>query len=292
MPLIDSSYFDTSERNVPNTGQADVLSKLNNLIEIREREYLKAVLGYELFKLFLVGISSITPAQRYLDILLGVDFTGLNGRLKRWEGLISILSPSLVVTVPLTSTDDIFFTVGVAPGPAAGDTTYINSSLAGLAYRVTQRGIGPLEPLEDDDSNILTADIQINPTGGFTLLNSEFFILGDKFQIELLSTSIDVSGYSFVSVPDSPIADYVYFWWLKQNLSHTSGLGEVRSKAENSELVSPKHKAVKAWNDMAEKTALLHEFLRVNSPAVYPEYELYMSDSEVRYLVTKTNIFI
>lgn len=288
MALIDSSYFDVAERNVPNTGQADVLSLLNNLIATREREYLKAALGYELFKVFWVGISSITPAQRYMDILLGLDFTGQNGRLKRWEGLISVISPSLIITVPLTSTDDIFFTVGTLPAP--GDSDYINSSLAGLAYRVTQRGIGPLEPLEDDSSNIGTADILINPTGGFSWLNGTTFILGDKFQIELLSTTLDVSGYSVVSVPDSPIADYVYFWWLKQNHTLTSGLGEVKSKAENSVSVSPKHKAVKAWNDMSEKTALLYEFLKLNT-TVYPEFEAYMSDKELSYLLTKMNVF-
>lgn len=165
--LIDSSYFDTTERNVPNTGQADVLSSLNSLIAFREKEYLNKVLGYELSKAFLEGLdvgSDEIPDQKWLDIRDGVEFS-IYGRLNKWEGLIN-----------------------------------------------------------DDKS--------------------------------------------------SPIADYVYYWYLVGKVNHVSGTGQVQAKNENSEIVSSANQQVQAWNDMVDKTRFLSEFLYQNY-TVYPEYRDY-----------------
>ena len=97
-------------------------------------------------------------------------------------------------------------------------------------------------------------------------------------------------GAIVVAYPLSPIADYVYWYWLKHNHSQTSGLGEVRSELQNAVRVSPKHKAVKTWNDMVEKTWLLYEFLKVN-PTTYPEFQAYLSDPDINLMLTKINTF-
>lgn len=184
MSLINSSYF-IGEKNIPNITYADVSGVLNNLILAHENEYLKIALGYELFLLFMPGIIVATPNQRYLDILNGQDFTGENGKRKRWAGLISPATP----------------------------------------------------------------------------FNAQ-----------------------------SPIADYVYYYWLKFNHTQTSGLGEVRSEVQNAARVSPKHKAVMAWNGMVEKSWLLYEFLKVN-PVTYPEFQAYLSDPDINLMLTKINTF-
>ena len=290
MSLINSSYF-IGETNVPNKSYADVSIVLNSLIEKHEPEYLKTVLGYELFLNFMTGIQDTTPNQRYTDLLLGQDFTGQNGKLKRWGGFISLASGSNEVFINPAPINDFSFVVGVTLGaPVIGDTSYINTSLAGKTYKVTQRGFGPLEWLKDNNSNVATADIQYNLTGGFTWLNGVSFSTNDKYFITGIFDPIDISTLPLSFKPISPIADYVYWFWLKYNHSQTSGLGEVRSEAQNAVRVSPKHKAVMAWNDMVEKTWLLYEFLKVN-PVTYPEFQAYLSDPDINLMLTKINTF-
>ena len=189
MALINSSYF-INDNNVPNKSYADVSIVLNGLIDTHEPEYLKTVLGYELFLGFMAGIQVTTPDQRFTDLLIGKDFTGQNGKLKRWAGFINV---------------------------TPGTTTVVANAL-------------------------------------------------------------------------SPIANYVYWFWLKSNHTQTSGLGEVRNEAQNAVRVSPKHKAVKTWNDMVDKTWLLYEFLKVN-PGTYPEFQAYLSDPDINLMLTKINTF-
>ena len=287
MALISSSYF-IGERLIPNATEADITALIDNLILAHENDYMVKAMGYELFSLFNAGIQGPTPDQRYLDILLGLDFTGQNGRLKRWTGLISLSSSSLATFVNPSALNDFSFVVGTEP--IDGAISYVNATLSGKTYKVTQRGFGPLEPLKSDNSNILTADIRIDAGGGFTWLNGIKFSLNDKYFISGLFDPIDISTLPLEFNPASPIADYVYYYWLKFNHTQTSGLGEVRSDAQNAVRVSPKHKAVKAWNDMVDKTWLLYEFLKVNA-ATYPEFQDHLNDCEVQYLLTKINPF-
>ena len=285
MPLINSSYF-IGERNIPNTSYPEILSSLNNLIAIREKEYILKSLGYELFKGFWLSLANTTPAQRYVDILLGKEFTGMDGTLQKWDGLVSESSNTFTIN-PL---EDIFFTVGTLGAPANGTDTYTNSSLAGLNYTVTQRGFGPLEELKGDNSNVSTADIQILTSGGFKWLGATRFTQSDKYQIQFIGTVLTVSGYDVQSIPKSPIADYIYFYWLKQQHTQTSGIGEVRAEGQNSIRVSSKHKAAATWNDMSEKTCMLKEFL-IMSSSIYPEFQQYAGSRELWYLTSKINTF-
>lgn len=290
MSLINSSYF-IGERNVPNSTYPDVLSTLNNLIDVHEKKYLQRALGYELFKNFMAGLLEVTIEPRFLDILFGKEFTGVDGRLKKWMGLISVTEETPSIEISTSSVGiDLFFTVGIGSAPADGDDTYVNSSLANKQYKVIQRVYGPLEALKDDNSNVVTADIQINSSGGFTWLNGIKFSDADKYLIELQTATLDVTDVEIVPEPDSPIADYVYYYWLKNMHTQTAGIGQVKTDAQNAHVVSPKYKACDTWNNMAEKTSFLYELLRVNI-ADYPEYELYLNDSDLISLLTKIHPF-
>lgn len=285
--LIDSSYF-IGERNIPNTTYPEVSSMLDSLIAIREKEYLNKALGYELFKAFEAGLIQATPEQRMVDILLGKEFIGSNGALKLWKGLVSITTTNPWLSVSLSSANDLYFTVGVGSAPVNGDDTYVNTSLAGVTYRVVQRAYGPLEALEDDNSNVATADIQINPSGGFTWLNSITFGQGDKYAIQMISTDLDVSSYDVVPEPESPIADFVFYYYLRKQATQTAGIGQVSPKAENANVVSPVEDMCAAWNAMVEKTKVLAEFLNVNG-SVYPEFQKHMYSAELEELITRLN---
>lgn len=50
----------------------------------------------------------------------------------------------------------------------------------------------------------------------------------------------------------SPAANYVYYWYLGNDMSSTSGVGEVRVMANNATLVSSLPKMIKAWNEMVD----------------------------------------
>lgn len=88
--LINNSYF-VAERDVPNTNYLDASSLLDNIINVREKEYLIDALGYELFVKFMTALKAETDEQRMLDLLFGADFIGFNGRPTRWEGFVKVL---------------------------------------------------------------------------------------------------------------------------------------------------------------------------------------------------------
>lgn len=69
----------------------------------------------------------------------------------------------------------------------------------------------------------------------------------------------------------SPIANYVYYWWLRDNWSVTTGAGEKKQQAENAVNSDFGEKMFRAWNEMVEWGLNLREFLRLNL-GVYPEY--------------------
>ena len=266
--LINNSYF-TGDLNIPNVMSPDVASSLNTLISKREKEYLIRMLGYELYSAFTVGITQATPNQRFLDILIGQQYTGYNGHTHKWDGLVASTIDNTLTSVKAVA--EIFFTVGITGAPIDGATTYVNTTLAGLSYSVAQRVLGALEILKSDNSNIATADISIQSTGGFTLLKGQRFSSGDKYLITLAKPIITTTDTSVALAPSSPIADYCYYYWLAQKHTLTSGIGQVKAKGQNNVVVSEKYKACAAWNSMVDKSVHLYYFLH-NSGTIYPEF--------------------
>ena len=50
----------------------------------------------------------------------------------------------------------------------------------------------------------------------------------------------------------SPIANYVYYWYRRNDVSITTGVGEMETDSDNSVRVPPALKMCKAWNEMVE----------------------------------------
>ena len=69
----------------------------------------------------------------------------------------------------------------------------------------------------------------------------------------------------------SPIANYVYWFYMKDNASFTMGAGEVKPENSTSENVSPKLKMIRAWNEMAHMNRELAQMI-IARRDVYPEY--------------------
>lgn len=75
-----------------------------------------------------------------------------------------------------------------------------------------------------------------------------------------------------VDVYSSPIACYVYYWFIRNNHTQTASMGEVKAKTENATSHNPAFKMVRAWNEMAQSVCELVDFLESNKE-VYTEWE-------------------
>jgi hypothetical protein len=80
----------------------------------------------------------------------------------------------------------------------------------------------------------------------------------------------------------SIIANYVYYYYMKNMVTQTAMIGEVKANAENAAMNTVGYKQVKNWNDMVRQVRLLWEFLknkRDNTGAlVYPEFNMSQVD--------------
>lgn len=70
----------------------------------------------------------------------------------------------------------------------------------------------------------------------------------------------------------SPIANYVYYWYYRNNVTSTTGVGEAINTPENAKTVSPWKKVASSWNDMRKQVMILIEFIEQNT-SVYPEWD-------------------
>jgi len=69
----------------------------------------------------------------------------------------------------------------------------------------------------------------------------------------------------------SPIANYVFYQYVKQQIEQQVGLGTVQPKAENATVVIPEYTLIRVYNEMVEMIRNMHLFLKANA-TVYPEY--------------------
>lgn len=71
----------------------------------------------------------------------------------------------------------------------------------------------------------------------------------------------------------NPIANYVYFFFMRDNASFSSPVGEVKANVMNASRTGSATKQARAWNEMVETTEQLWEFLDINDD-VYTEFDI------------------
>ncbi len=76
----------------------------------------------------------------------------------------------------------------------------------------------------------------------------------------------------------SPIANYIYYWYTRDNVTFTSTIGEVKSNSENSQNADAMIKQMRAYNEMVDQTELLRDFLKYavdgDGNILFPEWEV------------------
>lgn len=91
----------------------------------------------------------------------------------------------------------------------------------------------------------------------------------------------------------SMIANYIYFYYLRQETTFTTGSGEKEIAAMNAEKASSRMKQVRAWNEMVGWVKELYEFLYVKE-SDYPSYfntgKAYATDTEFFKVINSLNL--
>lgn len=255
MPLIDHTYF-IGELNLPGTNKTDMQKRLNLFIVKYEQKFLTELLGYDLYTKLIAGLKVGPVEQKWLDIVFGTEYY-YAGRTHRWKGLIELPDG---VTAAIDT--DNFYTVIAGRGQmydpvANASSVIIPPQFVGSITKVSRRGVG-----------YLRAD-EFTITGNILQLTGYTFVSGDTFFYEK-SSNISLTPLGN-SLPLSIIANYVYYWWMRNEVTQTAMVGEVMTTTENAVRVSPSGKMARAWNEMVEGSWELIRFLDA-FPDTYTQY--------------------
>ncbi|MBA3971804.1 MAG: hypothetical protein H0X46_06600 [Bacteroidetes bacterium] len=141
-------------------------------------------------------------------------------------------------------------------------------------------------------SNMLGYELYKEYKAGIAVLPTPLVIwtnLRDGVEYTYYDSLTKWKGLKFTTgtLKRSPIANYVYYNYLKDTVSFTMGSGEVKPQSTAVVNVSPMSKMVRAWNEMVDWNRELIEYLDANE-TLYTGYEYsYARD----YLLRPINSF-
>ena len=245
MSLIDRTYF-VGELNIPNTNQAAIGSAVDLFIEQYEEKLLNDVLGYTLNKALKAGLQEVPVAQKWTDLIEGVEYTDINSKTKLWKGLVT-QPPTVLNAFDALNPIDVVVGRGQLYDPVANTTsTTIPAALVGKTFLFEKRGVGKL----------IAGEYSV--VGNILTLIGGQFANNDVYTYKSATLAINTStGTNKKSL----IADYVYYWYQRNNHTQTATTGENKAVNENSTIANPALKMVKAWNEMSEWVCELVNYL-------------------------------
>jgi hypothetical protein len=290
MSLIDSSYF-IGPLTVAQLGQQSVQNNLNLFIARAEPQFLEAALGYDLWQDFLTGLAQPVIDPRWLALLNGVQFTSVSNWPNWYMGFnmynwyywlnsqrnmyfpgfatqTTFVSPvQLSPTITLIAGDAMGSPTPGWSNPTVGANSYTNSKLANAIYSINRRGVGPL---------IQGIDYALsNNNQTFTLLApGNVWGNGDVLILTITTANnVGVPSNQYVS----PIAGYVYYLWVRDQISMNTGAGIVQPNPENAERANPSWRMVDAWSQMVLDVFKLWQYLEAmyvqQGPTYYANYD-------------------
>lgn len=139
---------------------------------------------------------------------------------------------------------------------------------------------------------------------GYTLYNLLITNLTEQRFVDLINGGTYVNRHGYTEqykglkysygtgdnvVKFSMIADYVYWYYLRDNAVQVGTTGTSVTATENATRVSPITKQVKAWNDMVKQVRSLDGYLHANI-ITYPEFNYRDTDCDLRTLQNELNI--
>jgi hypothetical protein len=245
MSLIDRTYF-VGELNIPNASQAAIGSAIDLFIEQYEDQLLNDVLGYTLYKALKAGLQVVPVAQKWTDLIEGVEYTDLANKTRKWQGLVT--QPPTVLNA-LDSVNPIDIVVGRGqqydPTPTATSAT-IPAALVGKSFIFEKRGVGKL----------IAGEYSV--VGNILTLIGDQFAINDVYTYKAATLAINTSTGT---AKKSLIANYVYYWYQRNNWTQAATTGENKAVNENSTATTPALKMVRAWNEMSSWICELVNYL-------------------------------
>jgi hypothetical protein len=159
------------------------------------------------------------------------------------------LPGSLINAIDAANTITIIVGESGLNDPVAGQSEVaLPISLIGKQFIIEQRAFGQLRP----DEYEITVDNKLRLLGG------KIFSNGDTYFYKVATLSLNTHTGA---VKKSFIANYVYYHFMRNADTATTGAGEVKSKAENSTPVSPAQKVCSAWNELSQWICDMIQFL-------------------------------
>lgn len=74
----------------------------------------------------------------------------------------------------------------------------------------------------------------------------------------------------------SPIANYIFYKYVRAKHEQQGGITTLRPKAENADVVTAEYTLIKAYNEMVESICVLLQYILANLD-VYPEFDIYQT---------------
>jgi hypothetical protein len=235
MSLIDRTYF-VGELSIPNTNQAPIGSQVDLFIEQYEDQFLNEVLGYTLYKALKAGLQVVPVAQKWTDLIEGVEYNDKADKTRKWQGLVT-QPPTVLNALDALNPIDIVVGRGQQYDPAPNTTSVtIPAALVGKSFIFEKRGVGKLIAGE------------YNISGNTLTLIGDQFAINDVYTYKSATLAINTTtGTNKKSL----IADYVYYWYQRNNWTNTATTGEGKPQNENMVMANPALKMVRAWDEMS-----------------------------------------
>lgn len=281
--LIDLSYFIT-ELNIPNTDKLEVQENILWYIQKYEIEILRDALGMDLYRAFMdalgqtvsktpVTITSNANITRE-DLWIKADSTpGFSSGQNQYVDA-SLASWQYSVELPGSGT--------LRPGEKiefipTGGFRWIN----GYTIQPNEEYVihfSPSQSFTGTSQNVWSSYLYVtNGLADPTKMDQRWVdLLNGKEYIGLDARRHKWQGFIAAIDDTTPkksiIANYVYYYWMRNNATHTTGTTEVVANAENAINVSNNAKAMSAWNEMVD---WLHEMIWFLDTANAYDYNYY-----------------
>lgn len=185
------------------------------------------------------------------------------------------------------------------------DESYFNGQLflPGIGGRINQERLNTV--IDDRQAEFLDKALGYNLSAAFQIgittdpIDQRWLDLRDG------KTFVDAFGrtHKWVGFQNgqkkSPLANYVYYWFTRDNATITTTSGEAKPSKENAANVSYIPKQVRAWNDMVRMLDGLKTYLFVSNQAdtpLYPEWamtwqhDITCSFPDIFYRINEFNI--
>lgn len=274
--LIDLSYFQ-GPLSIAQISQKAVSDAVTDAVALYEPEMLVKALGYDLYSSFINGLGEDPVPQKWLNLLQGVSYTNDSSYARRWPGFASANDVSYIANV---TRNNEFHYAGETTNPALGnpvtfaigDTKLIDTSLKNWDYTLEIGGFRELNP-ETEWAKIDGGGAEVL-LDGYTTQADELWIL------RFIGLNINIAAAGTIKI--SPVANYVWWHYQRDNHVQFTGTGSKKAQAENAIDANPAYKMVRVWNDMREQLSFLWEYLRLNE-SVYADNGYVYSEIERSY---------